>query len=69
MNTKKQKPHTPKLEEKITAKGTTGTLEKEFLEGFHEGRVAVSVGVKHSGKGYRLMGTVYEMTRIGVSVG
>jgi hypothetical protein len=36
----------------IKVKGAPGTLEKEFLEGFHKGRVAVSCGTKNSGKSY-----------------
>ena len=35
--------------------GKPGTLEKEFLEGFSQGRVAVSVGTKNSGKSYLML--------------
>lgn len=36
----------------IKVKGAPNSLEKEFLESFHKGRVAVSCGVKNSGKSW-----------------
>ena len=41
--------------DKPTFNGKPGTLEKEFLEGFSQGRVAVSVGTKNSGKSYLML--------------
>ena len=49
----KPKPKQAKAKIKgMKAKGAQGTMEKEFLENFHRGRVAVSCGTKNSGKSY-----------------
>ena len=42
----------------IQHKGKTGTLEKEFLEEF-EGKLAIAIGCKGSGKSFLLLHYVY----------
>ena len=43
---------TNKKHSDIKYTGAPNTLEKEFLEGFQKGRVAISIGTKNSGKSY-----------------
>ncbi len=43
----------------IKTKGAPDTLEKNFLENFHKGRVAVSCGTKNSGKSYTALHYLY----------